>query len=236
MAAFGSLLERILRRLRGPVLQRPTVTVPKATLGTEYGSQTVCTLGLRAGAIAYSFGVGEDASFDLELIRSFGCEVYAFDPTPRSIAWVAASIRDPHFHFSPVGIAATDGSVQVGRPANPEHVSHYKPAHRATGAAALSTEFPVKRYETIRRELGHDRVDILKLDVEGFEFEVIPDLVRSPAPPGQLLVDFHHGMYGYTQRDAVRVVKAIYRAGFALFHVGQDGRHGSFVHRRLLGS
>ncbi len=228
------MLKRLLRRLRGPVLRRPAIEVPKATLGTDYGSQTICTLGLRPGAIVYSFGVGEDASFDLELIGAFGCDVYAFDPTPRSIAFVASSVRDTHFHFNPIGIAASDGTVKVGEPENPDHVSHYKPA-RGAGESQRWTEFPVKRYETIRRELGHDRVDILKLDIEGFEFEVIPDLVRASVLPVQVLVDFHHGMYGYRESDTSRAVKLLNGAGLTLFHVAENGRHGSFINRKLLG-
>src|SRR6202008_4156450 len=82
------MLKRLLRRLRRPPPGPRAIKVPIATLGTEYGSQTVCDSVLKPGAIVYSFGVGEDASFDLELIRQFDCEVYAFDPTPRSIAWV----------------------------------------------------------------------------------------------------------------------------------------------------
>jgi FkbM family methyltransferase len=209
------------------------IDVAKATLGTEYGHQTVCTLALWPGAIVYSFGVGEDVSFDLALIQKFGCEVYAFDPTPRSIAWVASSVHDPRFHFSPVGIAAKDGAVQATPPENPNYVSRYKP--RAGAAADHAIEFPVKRYETIRRELGHDRVDILKLDIEGFEFEVIPDLLRADILPGQVLVDFHHGVYGYTEAETRRIARHMSKAGFALFHIAEDGHHGSFINRSLVG-
>jgi FkbM family methyltransferase len=228
------MLSRLLRRLRGPALRGPAIDVPKVTLGTEYGSQTICTLNLRPGAIVYSFGVGEDVSFDLALIRKFDCEVHAFDPTPRSVAFVAASVRDPAFHFQPVGIAATDGVVSAAAPENPDHVSHYKPAAGAGGGRSI--EFPVKRYETIRRELGHERVDILKLDIEGFEFEVIADLVGAEVLPLQVLVDFHHGMYGYSQSDTERAVKAMNSVGLVLFHVAENGRHGSFINRRAIGA
>lgn len=226
------MLKRLLRRLRGPVL-RPVIEVPKATLGTEYGGQTVSTLDLRPGAIVYSFGVGEDVSFDLELIRAFGCEVYAFDPTPRSVAFVASQVRDEHFHFTAIGIAASDGTVTVGKPENPNHVSHYKPAKGPIGDSGRWTQFEVKRYDTIRRELGHARVDLLKLDIEGFEFEVIPDLARADVLPAQVLVDFHHGMYGYREADTSRAVKALGMAGYALFHVAENG-HGSFISRNAV--
>jgi hypothetical protein len=62
--------------------------VPCHGLGTEYGRHTVCTDRLGPDSIVYSFGLGEDISFDLELIERTGATVYGFDPTPRSIAWV----------------------------------------------------------------------------------------------------------------------------------------------------
>ena len=33
-------------------------------------------------------GCGEDISFDLGLIEMFDCDVYGFDPTPKSIDFV----------------------------------------------------------------------------------------------------------------------------------------------------
>ena len=42
----------------------------------------------------YSFGIGEDISFDTELIGLYSCIVHGFDPTPRSINWI-------HFNTTP---------------------------------------------------------------------------------------------------------------------------------------
>ena len=38
-------------------------------------------------AIVYSFGVGSNVSWDSAIIERFGCKVWGFDPTPRSIEW-----------------------------------------------------------------------------------------------------------------------------------------------------
>jgi hypothetical protein len=57
-------------------------------LGTVYGGWTICLDGISESSIVYSFGVGEDASFDLAVIERYGAEVHAFDPTPSSIDWV----------------------------------------------------------------------------------------------------------------------------------------------------
>ena len=59
-------------------------------------------------------------------------------------------------------------------------------------ASAEAIEVPVRRLSTIMRELGHGAIDLLKMDIEGAEYEVIADLLACGADVRQLLVEFHH--------------------------------------------
>ncbi|GIS18490.1 MAG: hypothetical protein CM15mP120_04060 [Pseudomonadota bacterium] len=43
------------------------------------------------------------------------------------------------------------------------------------------------------RDLGHDHLDVLKMDIEGAEYAVLDDMLQSNILPDQLLVEFHHG-------------------------------------------
>jgi hypothetical protein len=36
----------------------------------------------------YSCGVGEDISFDMAVMNDYDCEIFAFDPTPKSMDWI----------------------------------------------------------------------------------------------------------------------------------------------------
>lgn len=56
------------------------------------------------------------------------------------------------------------------------------------------TAFPVKTLGTIMKELKHDWVDVMKVDIEGAEWGFLADLVakRLPLPFTQLQV---HGMF-----------------------------------------
>src|SRR3546814_13770280 len=55
--------------------------------------------------VCYAGGVGVDVTFDLGIIDRFGCQVFAFDPTPRAIAYVADHAKEvKKFHFMPVGL------------------------------------------------------------------------------------------------------------------------------------
>jgi hypothetical protein len=73
--------------------------------------------------LVYSFGVGEDATFDLGVIEKFGATVHAFDPTPRSSAWVERQSLPSQFIFHPVGIGGEDGTAEFYPPERDEHVS-----------------------------------------------------------------------------------------------------------------
>lgn len=58
------------------------LSVPKTRFGSDYGGWDVADGKLESMSTVYCFGVGEDTSFDLALIDTFGLIVYAFDPYP----------------------------------------------------------------------------------------------------------------------------------------------------------
>jgi hypothetical protein len=53
--------------------------------GNTYGGFYVHPDALSKNSIVYSFGIGEDISFDKAIIENHKCHVFAFDPTPKSI-------------------------------------------------------------------------------------------------------------------------------------------------------
>merc|ERR1712070_537593 len=53
-------------------------------LGSDYGGWSVVLDLLSPHSVIYSFGLGQDISWDLELIKASGAHVHGFDNTPRS--------------------------------------------------------------------------------------------------------------------------------------------------------
>jgi FkbM family methyltransferase len=219
-------LKRAIRRLLRPNLHRPDHVCRYEVLGTEYGGWPVVEGTVGPASIVYSVGLGEDISFDLALIQKSAPQIWGFDPTPKSRAWIEAQNLPPQFHFQPVGVGARDGEMTFYPPANENYVSF----SAAPGQDQTRTPItaPVERLTTIVARLGHDRIDVLKMDIEGFEYDVLDDLLAGPFRPGLLLVEFHHGMYGIADaktRDAVNKLRA---AGYRLFYVSPAGREYGF--------
>src|SRR5262245_49383259 len=88
-------MKSIIRRLKTlakaavgkELLVTPDISCTKERFGSDYGGWDVVATNICADSIVYSFGVGEDASFDMALIERFGLTIHAFDPTPKSIEW-----------------------------------------------------------------------------------------------------------------------------------------------------
>src|SRR5262245_56805324 len=100
------------RDVRAPI----QVTCNRTLLGSEYGGWCVCPDPLDERSIVYSFGVGQDISWDLAMIERFGMTVHAFDPTPKSIEWIRQQKLPPHFVFHEYGIADYDGTAHFVLP------------------------------------------------------------------------------------------------------------------------
>jgi FkbM family methyltransferase len=155
-------------------------------LGSEYGKHYVVLDFINKDSLVYSFGIGEDITFDLELMNRTGCEINAFDPTPKSLNWIKKQNLPEKFKFFEYGLSDKDGILKFDPPPNPEWVS-YKESKDG------SFEFPVKSLSSVKAELGHQhkRIDFLKLDIEGSEYSVIDNVILQKLNPIQMSVEFH---------------------------------------------
>jgi len=205
---------------------RNQVAVAKRHLGSEYGGWTICTEHVTAGGIVYSAGVGRDISFDLALIEAFECYIHAFDPTPRSVAWIASQALPERFFFHPYGLSNQDGMCAFFAPDDPGHVSYTAIHDRNDKQPVL---LPVQRWATVTKLLGHTHIDILKMDIEGSEYAVIDDLPDAETLPQQILVEFHHQRSGLGLEKTKKAIATLNSLGYKIFHISDTGREYSFV-------
>jgi FkbM family methyltransferase len=219
-------LKRMARALQGQDLWQGVQTqCPQLWLGNEGARWCICPDRLSATSTVYSCGVGQDISFDVDLIRRFSVSVHAFDPTPESIAWIHKQTLPAGFIFHDYGIAGFDGHSEFLPSENPEYVSHtiLQTASRRPGIV-----LPVHRLKTIMTCLGHEHVDLLKMDVEGAEYSVLDDLLRCGIVVKQLLVEFHHRWPEVGVRKTKQAILALNRAGYKIFNVSPGGEEYSF--------
>ncbi len=221
-------MTQFLRKLIKKVIPDKNYIVPvqihckKERYGSEYGGWTICPDKITKESIIYSFGIGHDISLDLALIEHFGVTVYAFDPTPRSIAWLNTQKLPDKFKAFEFGIANHNGMAKFYLPKKPEYVSYYVVRRSPTTSDFIQA--PVYRLQTIMEKLGHTRIDILKMDIEGFEYGVIRDIVASNIPIEQLLIEFHHRFKKIKRSQTKKAIKLLNKKGYKIFEISEGGR------------
>jgi hypothetical protein len=92
-----------------------------------------------------------------------------------------------------------------------------------------SIEAPVNRLTALLDRLGHNRIDVLKIDIEGGEYVVIDDLLSGGIAVKQLLVEFHHHFPGVGIAKTLKAVRDLQKAGYRIFHISERGLEMSFI-------
>ena len=113
-------------------------------------------------------------------------------------------------------------------PKDRRHVSHSTIQHGEVDDARPH-EWQVRRLETIMQELGHDHIEVLKMDIEGGEYAVIESLCRGAVRPTQILVEFHHHFPGITRRQSLDAVEALRAIGYSIFSISDTGVEYGFI-------
>ncbi len=195
-------------------------------IGTVYGGWVVPADLLDADSICYCVGCGEDISFDLGLIERFGCEVHGFDPTPRAIEYVErVAGGDMGYRFHALGLWDAADRLRFYVPRNPAHVSHSLLNLQKTDEYIT---VDVERLSAIMRGLGHDRLTLLKLDIEGAEYRVIESILEDGLVVDVLCVEYDESFNpldaGYRERIRASV-DALLRHGYRLVHSAGNGNY-----------
>ena len=203
-----------------------------ASYGVRSGVWSIVPEVLTAGSVVYSAGVGNNIAWDLAMIQHHGVELHAFDPTPRSIRWVHEQTLPPQFHFHPVGLGAIDGSQAFLEPERERKFNYTGADFAEPGGSEVCCD--VKKLATLQHDLGHQKIDILKMDIEGAEMLVLPDMLASGILPGQLLVEFHYNYPQIPFADFTSLVSQLREKGYRIFHISERGYEFGLIHRRLV--
>ena len=223
--------KRILRTATGKDLFVKTqVDCSTVILGNAHAKWGICTRELRPESVVYSFGIGQDISFDIELIEQFGLTVHAFDPTPRSKQWLSRQSLPEKFIYHEYGIAPYDGTALFNPPQNEFHVSYSMLSNGNPADSAVAAE--VFSLTTIMKKLGHAKIDVLKMDIEGAEYQVIPSILSSRVSISQLLVEFHHRQAGIGAQSTRETLQRLNEAQFRIFYISDSGEEFGFLNTR----
>jgi hypothetical protein len=67
-------------------------------------------------------------------------------------------------------------------------------------------------------ENNHGKIDLLKLDIEGFEYEVIDSFLNDKIEVNQICVEFHHFYKDINKRKTKKTIRKLLNAGYKIIH------------------
>ena len=201
------------------------------SFGSAYGGWMVPTALIEPGWICYCVGAGNDISFDLELIERFDVRVQSVEPVEQYVSEAResrrrrASLRDlPRGARHPrrVRYACSARTIPTGlalSSANLFDTEHF-------------IEVPGRTLASLASELGHSHIDLLKFDIEGAEYEVVPQLDLDALGVKALAFQVHHNR---GPREAQRLIEHLDERGFELIGMRPTLKL-AFARRELLGA
>lgn len=188
-------------------------------MGSNYGGWSFFDDKDLENKIIISAGLGEDASFDIELINKYNCKIIAVDPTPRAIdhynkiikstgepkndsyqeggnqiisSYDLTNINNKNFILVKRGLHNLDNKeLKFFAPPNKNHVS-YSIIDWQNNYKKESDFIKIKTIsvKSILKEFDIKNFEMIKLDIEGSEVEVLNQMIDDKIFPNQILVEF----------------------------------------------
>lgn len=225
-------MKKFLRRVKsivnGRYIKVKTSKVSKEWIGNDYGGFYLNTNLISKSSVVYSIGIGTDVSFDKELINRFNCKVYAYDPTPKSIKWVDKNFKNKNFIFFPIGLSEVKGIKDFYLPKNNSHVS----GSFIKIDSVDRNEIVKLKFDTLLNQLSknnHYKIDVLKMDIEGAEYEVINHIYNNKINIKQVCVEFHPHLIEDGKNKTKNAIGQLQKLGYNCFGISDSLLEYSFI-------
>ncbi len=210
-------------------------------LGSHFHGYYIPKDFLNKDSVCYCIGAGHDVSFDTELVFHYGCRVFIFDPAPEAknhfmqlknglAKGEKVTVGSHRFMYNisheqletisyiDTGVWSSNTKIRFYKPANDSYPSH------SIGLFSTSNEYvevPVDRLANLMKKLGHPTIDLLKMEIEGAEYEVLNTIVEDRPDVKMILVEFDELFHAKDFRYLFRIKKttqSLISAGYTLAH------------------
>lgn len=206
-------------------------------LGSKHGGWFLVDDDISKESLILSVGLGEDASFDIELINKYHSKILILDPTPNAIdhynnilnsignskissysetgkqsisSYDLKNIDIKNFVFLPKALWTSSGKIKFYKPLNSDHISH-SIINFQNNYSKFSEYIEVESIciddLALQMKIDLKKITLMKLDIEGAEIEVLEDCMNKNFKPRQILVEFDE-----LNLFSIKGYKRVYRA------------------------
>lgn len=153
------------------------------------GNYLIHRISASAQPVIYSFGIGNDITFDKGAADIFDVPIYMYDPTPGVAVFMEEHKDDKRLIFKGEGIYSHETTTRLYTSDIAGKLnSSLHPIHGQDGAFEL---VHCRTLSMFMADNGHDSIDILKMDVEGVADDVLNQMLdETNIRPKQIVTEF----------------------------------------------
>jgi FkbM family methyltransferase len=182
-----------------------------ADVGTPYGGYMLPVNQIGREWLCYCIGTGADISFELELIKRWDARVRSFEAVPHFVEHLQdQAAAEPRLTLEQAALAGSDGPLRM-------QVTHVAVSQSVSAAGLYEgdnyIEVPGRTLQSLMAERGDSKLDLLKMDVEGLEYELVPALDLNSLGVKVFCTQLHHTA---TVPDAKQLVARLKSEGYEL--------------------
>lgn len=211
-------LLRMTRVLLKQLLLAEPIVKRKLFLELEYHGSEACGWhivrnSLNKESVVVDIGLGEDISFSQSLIEKYGLIVHGFDPTPRAINYIK-NLKQVNFILYEQGIGIKSGMTRFYLPRNEKHVSGSIIQEQHLGLKEV--QVPLVTLADIFKIINCRKIDLLKMDIEGAEYELIASQQFKEFSNyiGIICIEFHHRWKSFGRKSTLNAVRILTELGY----------------------
>ena len=191
-------------------------------LGSNGCSWNVVLDELGSDSVIISGGVGQDVSFELAISKITGANVYLFDPSPTGIQTIDSlsdNLTAGKLKFEQKALSNKDGIFYLSPPDIKDEGSWRM---STSSQEDDSTAVQSIRLSSFCSEKLIQKIDLLKIDIEGAEYEVLDDILSNQINVKQICVEFHCNAQikiDKTYFDIVIYLLKLWRCGYRIAYL-----------------
>ncbi len=192
----------------------------------DYGNYKLLKNKIPKNPIVYSGGVGTNISFDLELLRIHGGKVRLFDPTPSSIKYMHKFKNNKKIKFYPTALYHKNERVKI----------YFDPTNRVkSNSISNFLNFNKKSFYKVNaknilyfvKKNKDQKIDILKLDIEGVAEDLLIHTLKNNIKPKQIIfaleVPMNYLKFFYFIKKFLLIIK-ILKKDYNLYNIRNRSR------------
>ena len=176
---------------------------------------------LNENSVVVDCGTGDDADFSQYLIHRFGVRVIGFEPTRKHHLYLDQIVKETggKFSYFEYALSADKGSKVFYESRQNVSGSVFNDHSNIKHDDCVTYEVDLLNITGIFDLVGLSRIDLLKLDVEGEEYDLLEEVEEETlAKITQIVVEFHHHCIDrYSWNDTHKVVERLRQSGFSSY-------------------